>query len=291
MRTKHKIEFFVFISFVKLFRSIGLTKTRYAANYLAYLLYYVIPLRKKVIVNNLIIAFPQKSNEEIKKLTLRTYQNILITFFELMSLTAVTKEEINESILIDNPDLIKSKISNCKGTIFLTGHFGGWEYCLSSLTLKIGKPLNLLAQPQSNPKISSFVMKAREKFGNKIILSGISVRHLYETIKNGGIVGIAGDQRGSYDGPRFNFFGRATALYTGTANIALKTECTVIMVACERQKDYSYKMYVEELSVENLPKENEGKIRELTQRYISFLEKHIRKNPEQYFWMHKIWKY
>jgi len=63
------------------------------------------------------------------------------------------------------------------------------------------------------------------------------------------------------------------------------------MAAFERQKDFSYKMHLEELNFENLPDEHEEKLRELTQRYISFLEKHIRKNPEQYFWMHKIWKY
>ena len=55
------------------------------------------------------------------------------------------------------------------------------------------------------------------------------------------------------------------------------------MAAFERQKDYSYKMHMEELNFENLPDEHEEKLRELTQRYISFLEKHIRKNPEQYF--------
>jgi KDO2-lipid IV(A) lauroyltransferase len=134
-------------------------------------------------------------------------------------------------------------------------------------------------------------MNARRKFGNKIILSGISVRKIYETIKNGEMIGVAGDQRGHYEGQRFIFFGNPTALYTGTASIALKMNCPVIMAAFERQKDFSYKMYLEELNFDNLPDDHEGKLRELTQRYISFLEKHIRKNPEQYFWMHKIWKY
>lgn len=291
MRIKHRIEYFFFISFVKYFQLVGLKKTRHSANIIGYILYYLIPIRKKVVKSNLNIAFPNKSETEIKRLTLKTYQNILITFFEMMYLPFATDQEIDDSISIHDIEIIKEKLSNNKSTIFLTGHFGGWEFCLSSLSKKTERSFQLLAQPQSNPFISDYVMKARKTFGNEIILSGISVRKLYENLKNGGIVGIAGDQRGSFEGPRFSFFGRSTALFTGAANISLKTNCLVIMTACERQPDYSYKIHFEELSFNNLPEKNEDKIRELTQRYISFLEKHIKKNPEQYFWLHKLWKY
>jgi Kdo2-lipid IVA lauroyltransferase/acyltransferase len=291
MQIKHKIEYFFFISFVKYFKLIGLNKTRHSANILGYILYYVIPIRKKVIKNNLNIAFPQKTETEIKRLTLKTYQNTLITFFELMYLPFVSKKEIDESVLALDIEIVKQKLYNNKSAIFLTGHFGGWEFCSSSLSRKIGRPFYMLAQPQSNSRISDYVMKARKAFGNEIILSGISVRKLYENLLKGEIVIIAGDQRGSYEGPRFSFFDRPTALYTGTASISLKTNCLVIMTAFERQQDNSYKIHFEELSFNNLPDNNEDKIRELTQRYISFLEKHIKKNPEQYFWLHKLWKY
>lgn len=291
MKIKHKLEYFVFISFVNLFRILGLHGTRISADYLGYVICCFIPVRKKVVSSNLKIALPNRTDSEIDKLTLLTYRNILVTFFELMYLPSATKEEVVSSISVENLEAIKKSIGTSKAAIILSGHFGGWEFCISALSLKLGREFSLLAQPQSNPLVSDFVMRAREKFGNKIVLSGISVRKIYETIKNGGIIGVAGDQRGRFEGPRFNFFGKPTALYTGTASIALKMNCPVIMAAFERQKDFSYKVHLEELNFENLPDDHEGKLRELTQRYISFLEKHIRKNPEQYFWMHKIWKY
>ncbi len=291
MRTKYKIEYLFFRSFVSVFSIIGLRRTRASAKYLAYLLYYLIPVRKKVIRNNLKTALPDRTDQEINKLTLLTYQNILITFFELMYLPSITQEEVESSIAVENLEAVRKFINTQNAVIFLTGHFGGWELCMSSLSLKLGRECGLLAQPQSNPMVSDFVMKAREKFGNKIVLSGISVRKIYETIKSGKMIGVAGDQRGHFEGHRFSFFGKPTALYTGTASIALKMNCPVIMAAFERQKDFSYKMHLEGLNFDNLPADHEDKLRELTQRYILFLEKHIRKNPEQYFWMHKIWKY
>lgn len=291
MRTKYKVEFFIFNSFARLFKVIGLRRTRISAKYLAYILYYLIPVRKKVVINNLKIALPHRTNSEIKKLALQNYQNILITFFELMYLPLVSGEVVDSSIVVENLQPIKTIMAADKAGIILTGHFGGWEFCMSSLSIKLAREFNLLAQPQSNPLVSNYVMRARSKFGNKIILSGISVRKIYEVIKRGGLIGVAGDQRGHYEGPRFNFFGMPTALYTGTASIAFKMNCPVVMAAFERQKDYSYKMHLEKLSFDELPDDYDEKIRELTQRYISFLEKHIKKNPEQYFWMHKIWKY
>ena len=291
MQIKHKIEYFAFISFVYLFRILGLNRTRKSAYWLGSILYFLIPVRKKVVIDNLRIAFPEKNTKEIKRLTLKTYQNVLITFFELMYLPFVSKKEVENSIFIENLDSIKEKLGKNQPAIFLTGHFGGWEFCLSALSIKIGRPFQLLAQAQSNSLVSDYVMAARKSLGNEIIISGISVRKLYENLKNGGIVGIAGDQRGPYEGPRFIFFNRPTSLYTGAANIALKTNCLVLMTAFERQPDYSYKIHLEELGLDSLPNKEEEKIRELTQRYISFLEKDIKKNPEQYFWMHKLWKY
>jgi Kdo2-lipid IVA lauroyltransferase/acyltransferase len=291
MRIKHRLEYFAFTSFVGLFRILGLNGTRKSADYLGCVLYYLIPIRKKVVIENIRIAFPQKSEKEIKKIALRNYQNILITFFEMMLLPYLSPEESVSSVVSINQNCLAEKIEKKQPVIILTGHFGGWEFCFSTLTIKIGEPFHLLAQAQSNPLVSNYVIKARDTFGNKTILAGISIRQLYQTLKSGGVVGIAGDQRGEYGGPRFNFFNKPTALHTGTASIALKTNSSIILAACERQKDRSYKIYFEELSFENLPEGEEEKLKELTQRYISFLEKYIRKNPEQYFWMHKLWKY
>ena len=127
MRTKYKIEYFFFHFFVSVFRLIGLRRTRISAKYLAYLLYYLIPIRKKVVSDNLKIAFPNRADSEINKLTLLTYQNILITFFEMMNLPSVTREEVESSIAVENMEAIKKSIETNKAAIILTGHFGGWN--------------------------------------------------------------------------------------------------------------------------------------------------------------------
>lgn len=58
-----------------------------------------------------------------------------------------------------------------------------------------------------------------------------------------------------------------------------------------RQADYSYKAEIIEISREDLPVEQEEKVKVLSERMLNYLEKTIREHPEQWFWMHKRWKH
>jgi KDO2-lipid IV(A) lauroyltransferase len=269
----------------------GLQRTRRLTKYFSYIVYYLIPLRKNIVFSNIKSAFPEKSDSEINELTLSTYRNILITFFELMILPFISENELISSVTYENYDLLQRLSNDHKGLMLLTGHLGGWELCPSAIKIKLGRKLYILAKPQSNSLTSNWVMNAREKFGNKVILSGISVKNIYQKIKEGEIVIVGGDQRGNYEGPRFQFFKISTALYLGAASIALKTNCPIIITIFERQPDYSYIIYFEELDLKNLSDNYDKNVIEITQRYVSSLEKYIKKNPEQYFWLHKLWKY
>lgn len=291
MFNKNKIEFFFFIFFSKIFKVIGLRGTRKFAKLLGSFIYYIIPIRKKIVIENLTSAFPEKGKKEIEWIARRNYQNIFLTFFEFMYYPNSNREEIKSMLKVSNLDFMKNKMEEGKGMIFLTGHFGNWEIAALAGALLMKHPFHVLAKPQRNPYITKWWKNTREMFGNKEIWLGVSIRQIFEVLKSGGILGVVGDQRGPMESPRVNFFGRQTAFYTGIAAIILKVKCNVIMGAIIRQSDFSYKTEIEELVIDDLCKNQNDQVKEITQKYISFLEKHIRNYPEQYFWMHKIWKY
>lgn len=291
MLDKNKIEYFLFRFFNKILLTLGLNKSRKLARLIGTFFYYFIPIRKKTVLSNLKSAFPEKSLKEIKSIAKKNYQSISITFCELMLLPSLKLSEIKSQVWFDNLDLIRNKISNGKGLILLTGHFGNWEILVSSIVSYIDAKYHVLVKPQRNEYITRWLRNTRSIGNTNVIEVGISVKEIIKALKAGEVVLIAGDQRGPYEGNRFQFFNRQTALFTGTASIALKTNCNVLLVVIVRQPDYKYKAYIEELDFNELPEDNEKKSIELTQRYISFLEKYVRENPEQYFWMHKLWKY
>ena len=131
----------------------------------------------------------------------------------------------------------------------------------------------------------------RMKWNNKIISLGISIRNIYKELKNKNLVAMVADQRGPSEGLRVKFFGIDTAMYSGPAILAIKTGAPLIYGLTIRQPDFSYKVVLEEISLNNLPDDEEEKVREISQRLASFLEKYIKLYPEQWLWMHKIWKY
>lgn len=291
MLNKNRIEFFFFKFFYKLLKKIGLIRTRKLARFIGTIFFYFIPIRKKTVIKNLQTAFPDKPIKEIKNIAKKNYQNISITFCELMLIPYLSLEEIKTQVWYDNLELIREKVNNGKGLILLTGHFGNWEILISSIVAYVSGKFNVLVKPQRNKYITEWLRKTRSIGNTNVITIGISVKEIIKALKSGEVVLIAGDQRGPFEGYRFQFFNHPTSLYTGTASIALKTDCNVLLVAIERQPNFSYKAYVEELNFNNLPVDKEQKSFVLTQRYISFLEKFIRRSPEQYFWMHKLWKY
>ena len=291
MKISHKIVFVLFQLFSGVFKLFGLRATRLAARFLGTFCYYFIPIRKKVVFENLEIAFPQKSRQELKIITRHTYQNILTTFFELIYFPYTTRNEMKLLLSEANMNKAEMLLKENKGLVFWTGHFGSWEVGAASAAIHLGKPFNVLAKKQSNAVMNELLVRAREVHGNKMIWLGASVRHLIEVLKNGGIVGVVGDQRGPADSPRVSFFGRPTPFYTGTATIISRTNCNAIFGVVVRQKDGNYKCEFEKLEVETLPIDPKEKVKEINQRYANFLEKNIGQYPDQYFWMHKIWKY
>jgi KDO2-lipid IV(A) lauroyltransferase len=178
-----------------------------------------------------------------------------------------------------------------KGVILLSAHFGNWEYVAASASLQVDLPFHVVVKPQRNPYVTNWLNKMRTKWNNKVISLGISIREIYKNLKEKNLIAMVADQRGPYEGIRVNFFGIKTAVYSGTAALALKTKAPIIYGITVRQPDYSYNVVLEEISMENLPENEEDRIIELSQRHTSYLEKFIRQYPEQWLWMHKRWKY
>jgi KDO2-lipid IV(A) lauroyltransferase len=288
---KNKIEYILFIGFSYLIRLFGLKLSRKFSWICAFIFFYFIPIRKEVTLSNLKKAFPDYPQSKIRKIAFGSYRSFMIALIEILYLPAMTREDMKKAIICPNLSLIKEKYSENKGVILLSAHFGNWEYVAASASLQVDMPFHVVVKPQRNPYVTNWLDKMRTKWNNKVISLGISIREIYKNIKEKNLIAMVADQRGPYEGIRVNFFGIKTAVYSGTAALALKTNAPIIYGITVRQPDYSYKVLLEEISTENLPDDEEEKIIEVSQRHTSYLEKFIRQYPEQWLWMHKRWKY
>lgn len=289
---KNKLEYIVFLFFVRLIKKIGQKRIRYLAKFLAILFYYFLRIRRKVVINNLLKAFPFFDKKKIKQIAFNAYYSAALTFLDAMNIPNLNEEELKGMMNVINIEVLTEAIKANKGVFLLTAHFGNWEMSAVSVALQINIPFYVLAKPQRNRYVSDWIDNMRSKFGNKVIKLGTNVKELYKAILDKGIVGVVGDQRGPREGGvRVNLLGQSTSTYPGTAAIALKLKAKIIIAISYRRPDYKYDCVFEELVLpENYSDTNEA-IREINQRYMAILEKYINLYPEQWFWMHNIWKY
>lgn len=289
---KNKIEFALWKFFTRVVQKVGFKRIPKFANLLALIFFYIIPIRKSVVISNLKKAFPGKSDKEIKNLAFKNFVSIGITFMEIMAFQKMNKYEILDLATVNNLDLAEEKIKNEKGVILLTAHIANWELGALFMGLALNKQINVLVKKQRNRLVAKWMSDIREKFTNKEIPLGVSVRELYKTLVQGGIVGIVGDQRAKKDdGVVVNFFNQPTLTFQGFAALGIKNKVPILVVLAERLSNGKYFIDITEINYENLPKSTSEQIRELNQRYMNIIENKIRVNPEQWLWMHNIWKY
>jgi KDO2-lipid IV(A) lauroyltransferase len=288
---KNILEFILFLLLSYIIRLGGLNLSRKISSLLAVFFFYVIPIRKKVVFDNLQKAFPELGEKKLEEISFKCYKSFLVSLVEILYMPAMNRNDIIDILNVDNADIITDNYKQNKGVILLSAHFGNWELIAASVSARINIPFHVVVKQQRNPYVDRWINSMRMKWNNKIISLGISIRNIYKELKNKNLVAMVADQRGPSDGLRVKFFDIDTAMYSGPAILAIKTGAPLIYGLTIRQPDFSYKVILEEISLNNLPDDEEEKVREISQRLASFLEKYIKLYPEQWLWMHKIWKY
>lgn len=288
---KNRLEYGLFVFSSALFCLLGVKLARKAASPLAYLFYYLIPIRKSVVLENLDIAFPDKSKRQKEKIALANYRSVALTFIELMLMPKFNEKTIRENYIFEESSLLTGIQRQGSGMLVISAHFGNWEFVVAGLSLLLGSELSFLVKPQRNTLVDEWVNRQRRRWGGKVVPLGASVKSAFKELLDKKAVLLAADQRGPKEGPRVKMFGRDSAVFQGPAVLALKSDAPIVMLIAVRQPDYRYRFECTELNLDDLPEDKDDKIREINQRHTNILEQYCKQYPEQWFWMHKRWKY
>jgi len=290
---KHYLEYIVLTAVSKLLSLLGLKVARKFATFFAFVFTRILPLRLNTVRQNLEMAFPGNTTAWYEEKTTQCYTDISKTMIEMMILHTVTEEQIMDSITISNESLsvLKNAYERGKGVLLLSAHFGNWELGVQALSLLMKTGISVVVKEQSNKRLSDRMNSRRTRFGNRPIKLGSSLKEVYVGLKKGQIVAIIGDQRGSREGERYQFFGRETAFYNGAGAFCVKSGSAAVFAVARREKDDNFVLEITEINTDALVGEYDDKVHNFTQKYISLVEDAIGKSPTQWFWMHNIWKY
>jgi KDO2-lipid IV(A) lauroyltransferase len=255
------------------------------------LLFALQPKLRKTAEFNLRLAFPDWTDAQRKDVTRKMVQNLGWMAAEFARLPRLTKENIENVVILEGHENFLEGQRRGKGVLYLTGHIGAWD--LSSFAHALyGYPLHYMARPLDNKRLDALVNQYRCASGNLPIFKNESARVMLKILKDSGTVGILADQNTlPAEGEFVDFFGKLACTTTGLARVALHTGAAVVPgYAYWDETIQKYRLRFEPPVELIQTGDTERDVLENTQRFAKVIEEIIRKHPDQWVWVHKRWK-
>lgn len=258
------------------------------ADLIAFVANYLLRYRKKVVLDNLRHAFPEKSEKEIRKITNQFYKAFADTIVETLKSLTISKEELLRRVGTDVK--VFPMIKESGRSVFVMGsHIFNWEWFFLAHGICVDIPAYGIYQKLNNKFFDKLMFTIRARFGTSLIERGEVLRQAIRTKDEQNVYATLADLR-PVDGENkywTEFMNRDAAFFMGTEKLARKLNFSVVYYGFIKIKRGYYKS--ETIIIDEPPFET--KPFDITEKYIRLVEKDIRRNPSCYLWSHKRWKH
>ena len=170
-----RLQYTVAWTFVKLLGALPRGVARGLASAATWLLLLLLPKLRRTAGFNLMLAFPEWTEEQRGAAMRQMTRNLGWMAVEFARFPKYTNENIERVVVLDGHENFLAGQSRGKGVIYLTGHIGAWE--LSSYAHALyGFPLHYMARPLDNEPLDGLVNRYRGLSGNKPIYKNEAAR-------------------------------------------------------------------------------------------------------------------
>lgn len=251
------------------------------------LMYRVFAYRKKVVMDNLAIAFPEKTIAERKYIAAAFYKNFVDTFIETIKLLSLSDREFDKRCTGDFT-AISNIAASGKNIQLMGGHQFNWEFTNLLFSRHIKIPFIGVVANVENKVLNRIYFKFRARYGTILIPNSSFQRQMIGLMQKQYSICLLADQN-TYPPKAYwlNFFGKPVPFIMGPHRAAVKNGPVLVYFDFQKVKRGHYHFEVHEI-VDN-PKSFTPE--QLALKYRDYLEDVIRKQPENYLWSHRRWKH
>lgn len=247
--------------------------------------------------DRLSVAMPHLDLEERSELVLRSYEHLAMLGVELaIAPRLITEDAWTESVELGNLRAAMKPLMSGGPTLLLTGHCGNWEILGYTLAM-LGYRMHALYRPLDLKPADNWVRQTRSRRGLFLLDKFGAMHQLPGLMERGESIGFVADQNAGDRGLHVPYFGRMASSYKSIALLAMQHNARVLVGQARRmplgpneQRGVHYRI---ELSDHFGPEDWNGQddpMFYITARYRRAIERLVRGAPEQYLWMHRIWK-
>jgi KDO2-lipid IV(A) lauroyltransferase len=272
-------------------QTLSLDACQRVARSLAWVACNVVPLRRRIIDENLLRAFPQLSSGERSALACRMWEHLFLMVCEI----AHAPRKIHDTnwrryVRFRNYGPMMRLLWSERPKVFVAGHYGNFE--LAGYTMGLfGFPTYAVARPLDNKYLDRFVKRFREAKGQHILPKQGSADEIAELLAHNRTLSVLGDQHAGPKGLWVDFFGTPASTHKAIALFALGNHAPLAVGYGRRlDRPLRYEMGVEAIADPATGGAETRGLVELTRWFTTTLENLIRRGPEQYWWVHRRWK-
>ena len=247
-------------------------------------------IRKRVAERQIAAAFPEKSEEEVRKIARASFEHLGRSTIETALLPSLGERGVLAMVSkVDGWEHMESAMAGGRGTVIVAGHHGNWEL-LGAYIAARGVPIDVIVRGMSNKLFDAYLNQTRRELGMNVVHDSEAVKRTPRSLREGRAVAFVADQGVLGLASTFvTFFGRPAKTPRGAAVFALRFNAPVLFVDALRLPDGKYRIVIERIVAETTG-DREQDVDAIIARFSEVLEGWVRKFPEQYFWQHRRWR-
>lgn len=259
------------------------------SNGIYFFLFHVLKYRRKVVIQNLSNAFPNKTNIELLRIEKEFYRFLSALIIEIVKMNTISKKELLKRFRFKNADRIAYYLKNGQSVLVCAAHYGNWEWGSLAIGLVFSGRNHPIYKPLSNPTINNWLKNARSRFGNKMVAMRQTLRALQAYSHQPSIFCFAADQSPTKTELQYwtHFLNQPTSVQLGIEKIAKKTNRPIFYLKVKVLQQGYYE--VDCISLCDNPTETAEF--EITNLHTRFLEQMIKEDPAYWLWSHRRWKH
>lgn len=262
------------------------------ANFMGLVGYKLAFKHRGIAVESLAMAFgKEKSPQEINQIArdcFNTMAGSAVEFFMFMRFP----RRIRQFVEIQGLENLDKALSQNKGVVALSAHFGSFPLLLSMLALE-GYKVHTILRHMRDPKLDELFEKKR----NMMHVGSIYTQPRHECVnqslralRDNGIVFVQLDQNFGTSGIFVDFFGVKAATATGPIIFSMRTGAPIVPMFIHRIQGPRHRIIIEPARYIEEDGSKEERVAKTVAKLTALIEQYIRKYPHEWGWIHKRWK-
>ncbi len=242
-------------------------------------------------IENLRASFPDKDDAWIEQTGIRSFEHLVMLTADVIFIPRLIKKENWEQFTrYKNVERVKWMMQGKEPLLLVAAHYGNFEI-MGYLLGEFGFNIYSIARPFDNKFLNKYLYDVRQRKSQKIIDKKGASEQMDDIIRQGSTLCFIADQNAGKKGIFVDFFGRKASTYKSIGLLAIQYNLPIGVGVSRRVGDrFFFEIEIERLIMPEEWKDKDDPLLWITQEYTRAFEDSIRKDPTQYWWIHRRWK-